>query len=57
MIDNIQHLPMKIERKEIGLFIGGILALSLLLLLIELRGNADSYEGGSHGVYDHAELI
>lgn len=47
---------MKIERKEIGMFIGGILALSLVLLLCQLTNPAESkYESGSHGVYDHDE--
>lgn len=45
-----------IERKEIGIFIVGILALSLVLLIFELKNTKESkYESGSHGVYDHDE--
>ena len=49
-------MQMKIKRKEIGIFIGGILALSLVLLICDLTSTKESkYESGSHGVYDHDE--
>ncbi len=48
---------MKVDKVELGLFIAGIVTVTILVLLIELSGNDDdrlkhSYMG-SHGVYDH----
>lgn len=47
---------MKIQNKEISIFIGSLLALSIVILLLELTNVKDKGydEIGSHGVYDHA---
>lgn len=47
---------MKIQRKDVGYFIAGILALSIFILLHEFQGAKESIYEGSHGVYDHADL-
>ena len=46
---------MKINKRELGYFIAGILTIALIVVICELSKIKEENHEGSHGVYDHAE--